>query len=84
MTAKRKRIGPIETSIMSVAKENAAVYKELRRGRLEPSVASRLSQMLINQRAILEQGAFEARLATIEDAITAIASNVRPIMLKAS
>jgi hypothetical protein len=34
--------------------ENAKVYKELRRGRIEPSLASRLSQILINQRVILE------------------------------
>ena len=49
----RKRIGPLDTA-GSVAVENAKVYKELRRGRIEPSLASRLSQILINQRVIIE------------------------------
>ena len=48
MTQQRKRIGPLDTA-GSVATENAKVYKELRRGRIEPSLASRLSQILINQ-----------------------------------
>ena len=41
--------------------ENAKVYKELRRGRIDPSLASRLSQILINQRVIIES--FESREA---------------------
>ena len=53
MRDQRKRIGPLDTA-GSVAVENAKVYKELRRGRIEPSLASRLSQILINQRVILE------------------------------
>jgi len=52
MAGQRKRIGPLDTA-GSVAIENAKVYKELRRGRLEPSLASRLSQILINQRVII-------------------------------
>ena len=53
MAAQRKMIGPLDTA-GSVAIENAKVYKELRRGRIEPSLALRLSQILINQRVILE------------------------------
>lgn len=34
-------IGPLDTA-GSVAIENARVYKELRRGRIEPSLASRV------------------------------------------
>ena len=36
MPDQRKRIGPLDTA-GSVAIENAKVYKELRRGRIEPS-----------------------------------------------
>ena len=60
MANQRKRIGLLNTA-GSVASENAKVYKELRRGRIEPALASRLSQILINQRVMLE--AAEAREA---------------------
>ena len=40
MANQRKRIGPLN-SAGSVATENAKVYKELRRGRIDPSLASR-------------------------------------------
>ena len=53
MAGQRKRIGPLNAA-GSVAVENAKIYKELRRGRIEPSLASRLTQILINQRVILE------------------------------
>jgi len=65
MPQQRKRIGPLDTA-GSVAVENAKVYKELRRGRIEPSLASRLSQILINQRVILESFEAEKRLAQLE------------------
>jgi hypothetical protein len=68
MTDQRKRIGPLNTA-MSVAVENAKVYKELRRGRLEPSLASRLSQILMNQRTIIEVGTIETKLAELEAAL---------------
>lgn len=61
----RKRIGPLDTA-GSVASENARVYKELRRGRIDPSLASRLSTILMNQRQILETVDIEARLAQME------------------
>ena len=65
MANQRKRIGPLDTA-GSVAVENAKVYKELRRGRIEPSLASRLSQILINQRVILESFEAEKRIAQLE------------------
>lgn len=61
MPDQRKRIGPLDTA-GSVAVENAKVYKELRRGRIEPSLASRLSQILINQRVILESWDAQKRI----------------------
>ena len=65
MTDQRKRIGPLDTA-GSVAVENAKVYKELRRGRIEPSLAFRLSQILINQRVILESFDAEKRISQLE------------------
>ena len=62
----RKRIGPLDTA-GSVAVENAKVYKELRRGRIEPSLASRLSQILINQRVILES--FDTKGASLRQSL---------------
>ena len=46
---RRWRIGNLLT-VQSIAVENAKVYKELRKERLEPSLASRLTQILINPR----------------------------------
>jgi len=66
----RKRIGPLDTA-GSVAAEHAKVYKEARRGRLDPSLASRLSQMLLNQRVILETWEAEQRMATLEATLEA-------------
>ena len=65
MTDQRKRIGPLDTA-GSVAVENAKVYKELRRGRIQPALASRLSQILINQRVILESFDAEKRITQLE------------------
>ena len=65
MAQQRKRIGPLN-SAGSVATENAKVYKELRRGRIDPSLASRLSQILINQRVILESWDATKRIEQLE------------------
>ena len=69
MANQRKRIGPLDTA-GSVAIENAKVYKELRRGRIEPSLASRLSQILINQRVILESWDAQKRIESLELLLT--------------
>jgi hypothetical protein len=73
MTEQRKRIGPLDTA-GSVAIENAKVYKELRRGRIEPSLASRLSQILINQRVILESWDATKRIEQLESLLEKAAS----------
>ena len=82
MTQQRKRIGPLDTA-GSVAVENAKVYKELRRGRIEPSLASRLSQILINQRVILESFEAEKRIAQLE-ALLEESGRGRLLQLKAN
>ena len=81
MADQRKRIGPLDTA-GSVAVENAKVYKELRRGRIDPSLASRLSQILINQRVILESFENEKRIAQLEAMLEA-SGNGKLIQLKA-
>ena len=80
MPQQRKRIGPLDTA-GSVAVENAKVYKELRRGRIEPSLASRLSQILINQR-VIESFEAEKRIAQLE-ALLEASGNGKDIPLKA-
>jgi len=69
MANQRKRIGTLDTA-GSVAVENAKVYKELRRGRIEPSLASRLSGILINQRVILDSFDAEKRIQQLEELLT--------------
>ena len=82
MAAQRKMIGRLDTA-GSVAIENAKVYKELRRGRIEPSLASRLSQILINQRVILESFDAEKRIQQLE-ALLEQAGQGRLLTLKAN
>ena len=78
----RKRIGPLDTA-GSVAVENARVYKELRRGRIEPSLASRLSQILINQRVILESWNAQKRIEQLETLLM-VAGGKKIIPMKAN
>ena len=82
MAQQRKRIGSLDTA-GSVAIENAKVYKELRRGRIDPSLASRLSQILINQRVIIETWEAEKRMAHLE-ALLEATGNGKVIPLKAN
>jgi hypothetical protein len=77
MTGQRKRIGPLDTA-GSVAIENAKVYKELRRGRIEPSLASRLSQILINQRVILESWDATKRIEQLESLLERAGGKIVP------
>ena len=60
MAERRKRIGPLDNA-GSIASENRKVYAELRRSRIEPSLASRLSQMLMNQKVIIEAHDFRTQ-----------------------
>lgn len=83
MADQRKRIGPLDTA-GSVAIENAKVYKELRRGRIEPALASRLSQILINQRVIIESYDAEKRVQQLEAALEAMGTGGKVVPLKAN
>jgi hypothetical protein len=46
-------------------KEHSLVYKELRRGRIEPTLATRLSTMLVNHRSMLEVELLERQIEEI-------------------
>ena len=61
MAGQRKRIGNLDT-IGSVLREHSLVYKELRRGRIEPALATRLSGVLVNHRSMLEVAILEAQV----------------------
>ena len=61
MAGQRKRIGKLDT-IGSVLREHSLVYKELRRGRIEPALATRLSGVLVNHRSMLEVAILEAQV----------------------
>jgi hypothetical protein len=65
MAVKRIRISKLET-LKQVAFEHALVYREFKRGKIEPSVASRRSQILVNQKAILEAAAYGQEIAEIK------------------
>jgi hypothetical protein len=42
--------------------EHGKIYRELRQGRLEPSLASRLSAILMNHRSMLEVALLEQQI----------------------
>jgi hypothetical protein len=54
----------------------------LRRGLIEPSLASRLSQMFVNQRVLLEAADAEKRIAELE-ALLEVKTNVIPLKARA-
>jgi hypothetical protein len=81
MSGQRIRISKLET-VGQVAIENARVYREMRRGKLEPSLASRASGILINQRVILETVDAEKRIEQLEAMLQASHSSGNIIPLK--
>ena len=65
MAGQRKRIGRLD-SVGSILHENGKVYKEMRRGLIDPTLAAKLSTVLMNQRQILETGTMETKLLELE------------------
>jgi hypothetical protein len=68
MAGQRKRIGNLDT-IGSVLREHSLVYKELRRGRIKPELASRLSTLLVNHRSMLEVALLEQQIEEMRVAL---------------
>jgi hypothetical protein len=85
MAAKRIHTSRL-TNVGMVASEHAQVYRKLKAGKLNPSLASRMSAILVNHRVILETKDAETRIqqleAALEAAISGKPNNVIP--LKAS
>jgi hypothetical protein len=65
LAGQRKRIGRLD-NVGSILYENGKVYKEMRRGLIDPTFAAKLSTVLMNQRQILETGAIETKIAELE------------------
>ena len=61
MAGQRKRVRPL-TTIGEVLFEHGKVYRELRQGRIEPALASRLSMLLVNHRSMLEVAILEKQV----------------------
>jgi hypothetical protein len=66
MAQRRFRISKLDSS-GSIASDHRKIYCELRRGKIDGPLASRLSAMLIGQRTIIESGQTEERLAQLEE-----------------
>ena len=62
---KRIRIGRLDTA-GGIAYEHAKILKMLRRGLNDAALASRLSQMFVNQRTLMEFADSEKRIAELE------------------
>ena len=62
---KRKRVRPL-TTIGEVLFEHGKVYRELRQGRIEPQLATRLSTMLVNHRSMLEVSLLEQQVQEMQ------------------
>ena len=81
MKNKRIRIGRLDTA-GGIAYEHGKILKQLMRGLIEPPLASRLSQMFVNQRLLVEASDAEARIAELE-ALLNKTGNVVPFKAKA-
>jgi hypothetical protein len=70
---KRIRIGRLDTA-GGIAYEHGKILKQLMRGLIEPSLATRLSGMFVNQRTLIEYENAEKRIAQLEQTIEALSS----------
>lgn len=82
MAGKRIRIGRLDTA-GGIAYEHGKILKKLMRGLIEPSLASRLSAMFVNQRALVEYENAEKRIEQLE-ALLEKAGQGKLIQLKAN
>jgi hypothetical protein len=68
MTITRNRPSRLHTA-GDVASEHAEVRRKLKRGKLDPSLASRMSAILVNHRVIIETVRAEERIKELEEAV---------------
>ena len=68
MKQRKFRIGKLD-SAGSIASENRKIYCELRRGKIDGPLASRLSAILVAQKGVIESSETEAKLVEVENKI---------------
>jgi hypothetical protein len=66
MADKRIKLGPLNTA-GAVASENRWVYRQLKAGLMEGTLAMKMSQILMNQRGMIESAEIEKRLGELEE-----------------
>ena len=66
MKQRKFRIGKLD-SAGSIASENRKIYCELRRGKIDGALASRLSAILVAQKGVIESSETEAKLDLLEE-----------------
>ena len=69
MATKRIKLGPLNTA-GAVASENRWVYRQLKAGNMDQNLAMKMSQILMNQRGMVESTDTEERLGKLEERIT--------------
>jgi hypothetical protein len=69
MPGHRIRVDRLENA-GQIAHENAKVYKMLRRGQITATLARTLSQILLNQRVIIESFEAQKRIEQLEELLT--------------
>ena len=68
MGNKRIKLGPLNTA-GAVASENRWVYRQLKAGNMEATLAMKMSQILMNQRGMVESTEIENKLAQLEERV---------------
>ena len=68
MGNKRIKLGPLNTA-GAVASENRWVYRQLKAGNMEATLAMKMSQILMNQRGMVESTEIEDKLAQLEERV---------------
>ena len=68
MSITRNRPSRLQTA-GDVASEHAEVWRRLKRGKLDPALASRMSAILVNHRTIIETVKAEERIKHLEEMV---------------
>ena len=74
MANKRIKLGPLNTA-GAVASENRWVYRQLKAGNMEATLAMKMSQILMNQRGMVESTEIENKLSQLEERVVALVTN---------
>jgi hypothetical protein len=74
MADKRIKLGPLNTA-GAVASENRWVYRQLKAGHMEGTLAMKMSQILMNQRGMIESTEIETKLGQLEARLVDLINN---------